>query len=88
MPPDGQALKGAVYAQHDVLHHLGVDLAILGHRFLDARQFSLLLGIGDRDTAQPPRFSPFTDCGVADMAAEHQGVFKRLLKQCSSDCSC
>jgi hypothetical protein len=74
-----ERLEGQVYAQHDILQDLGVDLGILWHSLLDAGQFGLLLIVTGGDTAHPPRLTPFPDGGIVDVTAEHQGTFKQPL---------
>ncbi len=77
--PTEECLEGPVHAQHHVLQHLGINIAIFRHRLLDAGQFCLLLIVGDGDATLPPCLTPLPNSSVVDMAAELQNVFKFLV---------
>jgi hypothetical protein len=53
-----------------------VDVTVLWHLGLDARQFGLLLVIGHGDAALLPGFPALPDGGVIDVTAEHHGMIQ------------
>jgi hypothetical protein len=65
-----------IYAQHDILQHMGIDLSILRHRFLNFRQFHLLLVVGDGHAAHPLRFPTLPYCSAVNATTEHQHTIK------------
>src|SRR5262245_16480629 len=77
--PAEVGLESTVYPLHHLLHDLAVDFAIFWHLRFDAGKFGFLLVVADRDAALLPGLSPFTNGGVVDMAAEHEGTVKHPL---------
>ena len=71
-----ERLESAVYPLYHVLQDLGIDLAVLRHRFFDVGKLSLLPVVAHRDAALPPGLPTLADGGGVDGTAEHEGTIK------------
>src|SRR5215831_3331673 len=69
-----ERLEGSVYAKHDILQDLSVDLGVVRHSHLDAGQLGLLLVGGDADATHRPRLTPFAICSVVDARRQSMRV--------------